>query len=197
MGDRTTDGPAMRRSMQTDMRTTRHLNHFLPIPTSGVGTVLVKSDPATTQGIPTIGSHQSSCGRMLPGRVDRFGQNAVFTKRCFPAVRANSRRHPQPQAAVIQNKQLMTAAMRKQLQTRRRSSASCNKASALASLIQTACGGIGSGARASTAAGLMQQSNDAPSTNMHQFTTGSVPSFFALANPRSDETRLQKRPELR
>ena len=30
MGDRTTDGPAMRRSMQTDMRTTRHLNHFLP-----------------------------------------------------------------------------------------------------------------------------------------------------------------------
>ena len=117
MGDRTTDGPAMRRSMQTDMRTTRHLNHFLPIPTSGVGTVLVKSDPATTQGIPTTGSHQSSRGRMLPGRVDRFGQNAVFTKRCFPAVRANSRRHPQPQAAVIQNKQLTTAAMQNQLQT--------------------------------------------------------------------------------
>ena len=32
-------------------------------------------------------------------------------------VRANSRRHPQPQAAVIQNKQLTTAAMQKQLQT--------------------------------------------------------------------------------
>ena len=197
MGDRTTDGPAMRRSMQTDMRTTRHLNHFLPIPTSGVGTVLVKSDPATTQGIPTIGSHQSSCGRMLPGRVDRFGQNAVFTKRCFPAVRANSRRHPQPQAAVIQNKQLTTAAMQKQLQTP--SPQQCI-------LQQGQCTGIThpdrlrwnrSGARASTAAELMQQSNDAPSTNMNQFTTGSVPSFFALANPRSDETRLQKRPELR
>ena len=117
MGDRTTDGPAMRRSMQTEMRTTRHLNHFLPIPTSGVGTVLVKSDPATTQGIPTTGSRQSTRGRMLPGRVSRFEQNAVFTSRCFPAVRSHSRRHPQPQTAVIQNKELTTAAMQNQLQS--------------------------------------------------------------------------------
>ena len=60
-----------------------------------------------------------------------------------------------------------------------------------ASLIQTACGGIGSGSRASTAAGLMQQSNH--TNQKHASVHHRIrPVSYAFTNPRGDGTTLQR-----
>ena len=100
------DSPTVGRAMQADMGAAADLHHLLAIPTTGIGAVLIKSNPTRSQGVATSGGHQSTGTGMPPDGVHRFKQHPMLAERRFPALGADSSRHTQTKLPLLQQDQL-------------------------------------------------------------------------------------------
>ena len=109
------DGPTVGGSMQADMGAATNLHHLFAIPTAGIGTVLIESNPARSQGVSTSGGHKNTSAGMPPNGIHPLEQHAMLSKRRFPTLGANSSRHPQTKLPLVQQNQLTAGAMQHQL----------------------------------------------------------------------------------
>ena len=109
------DGPTVGRAVQADMRAAADLHHLLAIPTTGIGAVMIKSNPTRSQGSSASGGNQSTGAGMPPDGVHRFEQHPMLAERRFPALGADSSRHTQTKLPLLQQNQLTTGTMQHQL----------------------------------------------------------------------------------
>ena len=65
MGHGPSNGPTMGRAVQADVGAAANLHHLFAIPTTGIGAVLIESNPARSQGISATGGNQS-IGAWMP-----------------------------------------------------------------------------------------------------------------------------------
>ena len=100
------DGPTMGSAVQADVGAASNLHHFLAIPTTGIGAVLMKGNPARSQGVSTSGGNQNTGAWMPPNGIHRLEKHPMLPNRGFPTLRANSGRHTQTKLALLQQDQL-------------------------------------------------------------------------------------------
>ena len=171
VGHRPPDGPAMRCAVKTNMGATLHLNHLFAIPAPRVGAVQMERNPTTPEGIaPTRRNKCSGCG-MPPNRIGGFEQHLMFTgvgvsQPSVPTA-AGTRSRRRPWSSTINWRLPRCNTSCRPDRCRR---VGGNRARARSSLIHAACGGIGSGIRA-TAAGAIDPINSDPATSRADLST--------------------------
>ena len=115
MGHGPSDSPTVGRAVQADVGAAADLHHLLAIPTTGIGAVLIKSNPTRSQGISASGGNQSTGTGMPPDGVHRFKQHPMLAERRFPALGADRSRHTQTKLPLLQQDQLTAGTMQHQL----------------------------------------------------------------------------------
>ena len=109
------DSPTVGRAMQADVGAAADLHHLLAIPTTRIGAVLIKSNPARSQGVAASGGYKSTGAGMPPDGIHRFEQHPMLAERRFPALGADSSRHTQTKLPLLQKDQLTAGTMQHQL----------------------------------------------------------------------------------
>ena len=109
------DGPTVGRAVQADVGAAADLHHLLAIPTTGIGAVLIKGNPARSQGVAASGGYKSTGAGMPPDGIHRFEQHPMLAERRFPALGADSSRHTQTKLPLLQKDQLTAGTMQHQL----------------------------------------------------------------------------------
>ena len=109
------DSPTVRRAVQADVGAAADLHHLLAIPTTGIGAVLIKSNPTRSQWISASGGNHRTGAGMPPNGVHRLKKNPMLAERRFPALGADRSRHTQTKLPLLQQDQLTAGTMQHQL----------------------------------------------------------------------------------